>query len=126
MIIGDTINPADYYLPPMIMQPFVENSIRHGLRYRKDKSGKVIIYIKKQGNFLVCILEDNGIGRKAAQEFKSSTHIEYQSKGMSLTAERIALWNKDNPNKITMHIDDLMDEHQKALGTRVTITFPIT
>jgi ligand-binding sensor domain-containing protein len=126
VIISDTINPAEYYLPPMILQPFVENSIRHGLRYRKDNKGKVVIYIKKQGNFLVCILEDNGIGRKAAQQFKSRSHIEYQSKGMSLTAERIALWNKDNPNEITMHIDDLMDEHQNALGTRVTITFPIT
>jgi LytS/YehU family sensor histidine kinase len=126
VIIDDSINPVDYFLPPMILQPFVENSIRHGLRYRKDKEGKVIIYIKKQSNFLVCILEDNGIGRKAAEKFKSSSHIEYQSKGMSLTAERIALWNKDSPDIITMQIDDLKDEQERALGTRVTLTFPIT
>jgi LytS/YehU family sensor histidine kinase len=126
VIVEDSIRPADYYLPPMLLQPFVENSIRHGLRLRKDKKGKVIINIKKQSNLLVCILEDNGIGRKAAQKLKSHSHIEYQSKGMTLTAERIAMLNKDNPHTISMHIDDLEDDQQNALGTRVTITFPVT
>jgi ligand-binding sensor domain-containing protein len=125
VIMEDIIDPADYYLPPMILQPFVENSVRHGLRFRKDRQGKLRIIIKKINTELVCVVEDNGVGRKAAKMLKSNSHIEYQSKGMSLTADRIALLNKSNHHKITMQIKDLEDEQQKALGTRVTLIFPI-
>jgi hypothetical protein len=123
--IDSTVHPADYYIPPMILQPFVENSVRHGLRFRKDKAGKVIISVKRQGDHLVCILEDNGVGRKAALHYKSISPINYQSKGLSLTADRIEMFNKEHEQKISMHIDDLEDEAQNALGTRVTISFPV-
>jgi LytS/YehU family sensor histidine kinase len=124
--VADSVKPSEYHIPPMILQPFVENSVRHGLRFRRDRNGQVTIRIKKENNYLVCVLEDNGIGRKAALQFKSVNSIEYQSKGMSLTAERIAMLNKDNVDKITMQIEDLEDDHHKALGTRVTINFPIS
>jgi ligand-binding sensor domain-containing protein len=124
--VADDVKPSEYHIPPMILQPFVENSVRHGLRFRRDRNGMVNILIKKENNYLVCILEDNGIGRKAALQYKSINAIEYQSKGMSLTAERIAMLNKDNPNKITMSIEDLEDDQHKAVGTRVTINFPIS
>jgi sensor histidine kinase YesM len=119
------VHPSEYFIPPMILQPFVENSVRHGLRYRKDKDGKVAVTIKKENNFLVCVLEDNGVGRKTALKYKSANPIEYQSKGMSLTAERITMLNKDNPHKITMQIDDLEDDRQNPLGTRVILQFPV-
>jgi len=122
--VAPDVNTAEYHIPPMILQPFVENSVRHGLRFRRDREGQVNIHIKKENNYLVCMLEDNGIGRKAALKLKSVNAIEYQSKGMSLTAERIAMLNKDNPNKITMQIEDLEDGQHNALGTRVTISFP--
>jgi hypothetical protein len=123
--LADNINQAEHYLPPMILQPFVENSVRHGLRLRKDKNGKLTVSIKKEDNYLICVVEDNGVGRRTAQLYKSSSHIEYQSKGMSITAERIAILNKDHPDKITMHIEDLVDHAQHALGTRVTISFRV-
>jgi LytS/YehU family sensor histidine kinase len=123
--IDDTVNTAEYYIPPMILQPFVENSVRHGLRFRRDKEGKVIIKVKREGDYLVCILEDNGVGRKAAMKYKSISPINYQSKGMSLTADRIYMFNKEHEHKITMQIDDLEDGDQNALGTRVTICFPV-
>jgi ligand-binding sensor domain-containing protein len=125
VIIAPGIHPADYYLPPMILQPFVENSVRHGVRLRKDKKGRISIMVRKENNDLICILEDNGVGRKVAMQFKSSSHIEYQSKGMSLTAERIEVLNKDNADKITIKIEDLEDDQQHALGTRVTLRFPV-
>jgi len=124
--VAADVNTAEYHIPPMILQPFVENSVRHGLRFRRDRNGIVSIHIKRENNYLVCVLEDNGIGRKAALKLKSVNVIEYQSKGMSLTAERIAMLNKDNPNKITMEIEDLEDGQHNALGTRVTINFPIS
>ena len=70
-------------------------------------------------------VEDNGVGRKAAMKYKSISPINYQSKGLSLTAERIEMFNKEHEQKITMLIEDLEDEAQVALGTRVIIRFPV-
>lgn len=123
--IDDAVKTSEYYIPPMILQPFVENSVRHGLRFRRDKEGTVTIKVKREGNYLVCILEDNGVGRKAAMKYKSISPINYQSKGMSLTADRIYMFNKEHEHKISMYIDDLEDEAHNALGTRVTIHFPV-
>jgi hypothetical protein len=123
--IDESVHPADYYLPPMILQPFVENSVRHGLRFRRDKEGIVTISVKREGNYLICVLEDNGVGRKAAMNYKSISPINYQSKGLSLTTDRIEMFNKEHEHKISMRIDDLEDEVQNALGTRVIIHFPV-
>jgi LytS/YehU family sensor histidine kinase len=125
VFIDKAVDPTEYYIPPMILQPFVENSVRHGLRYRKDKAGIVTITVRRENDSLFCILEDNGIGRKAAMRYKSISPINYQSKGLSLTADRIAMYNKEHEQKITMHIDDLEDDHGNPLGTRVTISFPV-
>jgi ligand-binding sensor domain-containing protein len=125
VFIEDGVDPADYYIPPMILQPFVENSVRHGLRFRKDKAGMVTIRVRREGDHLVCILEDNGIGRKAAMQYKSISPINYQSKGLSLTADRISMFNQEHVQKINMHIDDLEDDFHNSLGTMVTISFPV-
>ncbi|THU39459.1 histidine kinase [Niastella caeni] len=119
------VEPAEYYIPPMLLQPFVENSVRHGLRFRRDKDGIVTITVKQENDNLIVILEDNGIGRKAAMQYKSISPINYQSKGLSLTADRIDMFNKEHERKITMYIDDLEDNFHNSLGTRVTISFPI-
>jgi hypothetical protein len=119
------VDQTEYYIPPMILQPFVENSVRHGLRFRRDKAGIVTITVRREGDHLTCILEDNGVGRKAAMQYKSISPINYQSKGLSLTADRIAMFNKEHEQKITMQIDDLEDDYHNALGTRVTISFPV-
>ncbi len=123
--IDPAVDPAEYYIPPMILQPFVENSVRHGLRFRRDKNGVVTITVKREGNYLICVLEDNGVGRKAAMQYKSISPINYQSKGLSLTADRIAMFNKEHEQKITMQIEDLEDEAKVAMGTRVIIHFPV-
>lgn len=123
--IDKSVDPIAYYIPPMILQPFVENSVRHGLRFRKDKNGVVTITVKREGDYLVCILEDNGIGRKAAMQYKSVSPINYQSKGLSLTADRIEMFNREHALKIRMWIDDLEDNFHNSLGTRVTIYFPV-
>ncbi|HEX6430111.1 MAG TPA: histidine kinase, partial [Niastella sp.] len=125
VVIENGVDPAEYYIPPMILQPFVENSVRHGLRFRKDREGKVTITVKREGDNLICILEDNGVGRKAALHYKSISPINYQSKGLSLTADRIAMFNKEHAQQIIMQIDDLEDDLQNSLGTRVTISFPV-
>lgn len=113
-------------IPTMILQPYVENSIRHGIRYKESGGGRIDIKFKKSAEGFICIIQDNGIGRKKAHEYKSQVRVEYQSKGMSLTAERINILNRQLLDPITIEINDLTNEHQQALGTKVIIRFPYT
>ncbi|GAB2837860.1 histidine kinase [Ferruginibacter profundus] len=135
MRFGDTFNysitinnnvKADYiHMPALLLQPYVENSLRHGIRYKTDGAGKVIIDFCVKENRLHCTIKDNGIGRDKAAAFKSKQHIEYQSKGMSLTSKRIELLNSVNENKIVATVTDLLNDDNTAAGTVVEINIPI-
>jgi hypothetical protein len=74
---------------------------------------------------LVVIVEDNGIGREKAAQYKTGEHIEYQSKGMTLTSDRIRMMNAGNEERITVEVIDLKDAQDRAVGTRVTLSFPL-
>jgi ligand-binding sensor domain-containing protein len=111
-------------IPTMMLQPYVENCIRHGVRNKKEGMGLVEIKFLQNRNGLVCIVQDNGIGREKAHELKSHRHVEYQSKGMSLTADRINILNRQHTQQITIEVIDLKDAKQQALGTRVSIHIP--
>ncbi|HYE55932.1 MAG TPA: two-component regulator propeller domain-containing protein [Chitinophagaceae bacterium] len=123
--VDPDLQPDESFIPPLILQPFVENCVRHGIRYRQDNEGKITIEFKKSGTRLECIIEDNGIGRKMAQLHKSNNPIEYQSKGISLTADRIALMNRTAARPITIDIVDLENEMGGSTGTKVVISFPL-
>jgi len=119
------ISAADHFIPTMILQPYVENSVRHGMRYKKDNEGKITISFYKDSDYLVCNIEDNGIGRKQALQFKSIAPMEYQSKGMSLTARRIEVFNTTHEASIEITIEDIEGSFHKPAGTKVIIKFPL-
>ena len=75
---------------------------------------------RKESDILVSI-EDNGIGREAAQQYKSKYHIQYQSKGMSINSDRVDILNSYNDKKIRIFINDLHGRNNEATGTRVDI-----
>jgi ligand-binding sensor domain-containing protein len=112
-------------LPPLLLQPYVENALRHGIRYLKNVDGIISLSFIEQNGFLECIIQDNGIGRKRAMELKAENPIEYQSRGMSLTAERIALLNEGKEKKIKVTIEDLKDQQGNVAGTRIRVLFPV-
>jgi ligand-binding sensor domain-containing protein len=122
--VSEELRNEDYYIPPMVLQPFLENSLRHGIRYRKDNEGRVKIRVYKGYQQIVCVIEDNGVGREQAARNKRANPIEYQSKGMTLTANRIDLINKDRQKKIKVQIEDLFHADGSAAGTRVSVIFP--
>ncbi|MBO9565901.1 MAG: histidine kinase, partial [Niastella sp.] len=122
--IAPGLDAAAWFIPPMLLQPYVENSIRHGLKYRNDKKGLIKIGVTLNGQYLVCQVEDNGVGRQQAGEYKSEIPIEYQSKGMSLTARRIEMLNKTQTARILIDIEDL-EFNNKPAGTRVILRFPL-
>lgn len=112
-------------LPPLLLQPYVENALRHGVRYLKHVDGVISLTFIEYPGLLECIIEDNGIGRAKAKELKAVNPIEYQSRGMSLTAERITLLNEGQEKKIEVVIEDLKDQNGNASGTRIRVLFPV-
>ncbi len=125
IVVDQEIDDETYIIPPMLIQPYVENSMRHGLRHKAEGRGFITIQFRKAGDRLFVIVEDNGIGRKKAGSFKTREHIEYQSKGMSLTADRIRMINAKYNDRILIDVIDLEDDTGKPTGTRVVMEFPL-
>lgn len=115
----DLLNLEDIMVPVMLLQPFVENAVRHGIRYRLDGHGEINISFLFDNNVLQCFIEDNGPGRAKTTAYKSFQHIEYQSRGMELTQKRIYLLNKIYGDRISFDISDIEDERGLVTGTRV-------
>jgi anti-sigma regulatory factor (Ser/Thr protein kinase) len=113
------IDKEKTFVPAMLLQPYVENAIRHGVRFLENKKGKIIILARRENNFLVCEIDDNGVGRDRAAQLKSGSHIEYQSRGMQLSKRRAELYN------IRQEIIDKKDENGKAAGTKIIISIPL-
>ena len=119
------IDPASIEIPALLLQPFVENSIRHGIRFKDDGKGEILITFSLKENILYCQIRDNGVGREKALEFKSKQHIEYQSRGMGLTSKRINLLNTLNEKKIFVTVLDLKNKDNVPAGTSIEITMPV-
>jgi ligand-binding sensor domain-containing protein len=123
------IDASGIYVPAMLLQPYVENAIRHGIRYLENKKGIITITARKETAFLICEIDDNGIGREKAAQLKSGMHIEYQSRGMQLSKRRAELFG------ISQQVIDKKparlshsggDEHGKAAGTTIILTIPLS
>ena len=118
-----TANPelleGHYRIPPLIVQPFIENAIHHGLLQRFDKNGKLTISAFLTDNHLHFIIEDNGIGREKAQELKALNRLDHNSYGLKMSRDRIDLFNTHLENALQIH--DLVDENGVATGTKVEI-----
>ncbi|HTI11816.1 MAG TPA: histidine kinase [Puia sp.] len=113
----------EIFIPPMLIQPYVENSMRHGLRHKTDGRGHILIRMSFHGDIFIVLVEDNGVGREKAARYKTGEHIEYQSKGMSLTAGRVRLINSVYGDNIKIEVTDLKDDNDQPAGTRVILQF---
>lgn len=118
--IDNNIDQEFMEIPPMIIQPFVENAIIHGLVHSPDQ-GHIKISLQLQKNFIFCTIEDNGIGRKKAQEIRDASGIKRRSRGMLITRERLEILNKQNKEKFSVQVTDLYNDSNMPNGTRVEI-----
>lgn len=110
-------------IPPMLIQPFVENAIWHGLMHRKSGAGKIKISFQKQVSGLYVTIQDNGVGRKLAQTFKTNQSINEGSVGLTITKERMKILSKRTNLHNDLEIEDLFDEQNLASGTLVNLYF---
>ena len=118
-IDGD-IKKDEIEIPPMLIQPFIENSVWHGLRYLENK-GKLIVSVSKQEGKLLWVIEDNGIGREKSAELKTKNQQIGQSTGMKNIDERLRILNKMNSTNMQVQVIDLNDG---TTGTRVEVSIP--
>ena len=116
--IDDNLNIQDHYVPSMMMQPFIENAINHGLGERMDDKGKLEIIFYDRNGTLYCEIKDNGIGVKNAQQKKKKQH---KSRGMEIIDERIQTLKASEILDIQVDISELNADDPKFPGTFVHI-----
>lgn len=121
--IAETIDKTNTLVPSMVLQPFIENAIWHGLMH-KEGEGLIDITIRENGDVLRCVIEDNGVGREKALELQEKTVLNHQSMGLQITEERLRLLNRKELRQL-IRITDLKDSINRAAGTRVDINIPI-
>ena len=112
--VDSKLDSDDILVPPMILQPFIENSIIHGLS-QKDEPGDILISFKANGNMLICSVDDNGIGRNNS----NTNNFNKKSMGMAITKSRIEIINKLKHTEGDVKIID------KTKGTRIEVSLPM-
>jgi len=122
--VDEEIDPLLYKVPTMLIQPYVENSICHGLM-PKDENGVVKIGMKLNEDHIVCTIEDNGIGRQAAQERRKMKDPNHNSLGTRIVSSRLDLVNSLYGTSLHTVYTDLKNELGEPDGTRVEIHIPV-
>ncbi len=123
--IDDEVEEDIMGIPPMIIQPYIENCIKHGVRNVKNGFVKLSFEMIDDEN-LICTIEDNGIGRELAsvqqKEYQDSSH---RSMGAMITKERLDLFNDGSNKQLSTKTIDLKDENGNPIGTKVEVRIPI-
>jgi len=122
--VDDDIDLLLMKIPTMLIQPYVENAISHGIIHRENK-GRVSIDLKLDKDMIICTIEDNGIGREAAMKIKQEKNGNHNSLGTRITESRLNLVNTLYGQSMKIDYADLKDENDNPSGTRVVIHIPI-
>jgi hypothetical protein len=117
---SNSINPEAISIPPLLLQPFCENAIWHGLMHKEGR-GHLEISMSADQDQLTCVIMDDGVGRTKASEIKSHSGEAQKSLGLKITAERLALINKEKGLSTSYEIEDLTDNAGEPTGTKVTL-----
>ena len=124
--IDSSIDLKTIKIPPLALQPFLENSIWHGLS-SKGKNKKMMVQIEKiSSDYLQINIEDNGIGRINAAKIKAKKSINRTSMGINLTKDRLTNFVKQFNNDYSIIYEDLKDNKNNATGTKVIIKLPLS
>lgn len=118
--IDKNINIETIKIPPLILQPFIENAIWHGLSPKEGEKNLQLSVLKKEENCIEISVQDNGIGRKKALEFQQQKMIQKKSVGLKLTEERLTIFGNKNNIKHQIIFEDFNDENSET-GTKVII-----
>jgi tetratricopeptide (TPR) repeat protein len=118
--IDENINKEAISIPPMLIQPYIENAVWHGLRYKESK-GHLALTISQENSILIVTIEDNGIGRKRSAELKTDNQKKHRSTGLKNIRERLGIINRIYRSDYKVFIEDLPAD----TGTKVILHLPI-
>ena len=121
--VDKNIDAENMLIPPMLAQPFIENSIEHGIKYKKGK-GQIYIRFKLIDLSIQIEVEDDGVGRQKTQEIFLLQNKDHKSQATTITHDRIKVLNKRMKRKISMEIIDLKNKLNEPVGTRVFFKIP--
>ncbi len=121
--VDEVINPEITNIPSMLTQPFIENSIEHGIKHKNSK-GNISVRFKMIDEIIIIEIEDNGIGREKAKELLPKPQTGYKSLSTSITQERIQVLNRSLKKKIKLNILDLKDSSGEPSGTKIILQIP--
>lgn len=124
--VDSNINPQFVEIPSMLIQPYVENAIKHGLLHKKaNRRLSVDFKLDKEKGELIVSIEDNGVGRDVAAAINSQRNKQHRSFATGANQKRLELLNTESKTRIVTSIIDLKDANNKAIGTKVVLYIPI-
>lgn len=129
ILTDESLNEQEIRIPPMLVQPFIENAIEHGIKH-KDTPGKVLVSFRRVSEMLEIEIFDNGVGRKKANEIEKIRERDGSSIATSLIMDRIKSLNREHRKlrrgqRFSLQIQDLTNESGEAAGTRVILKVPL-
>lgn len=124
-IVEDVEDSTDHYqLPAMMLQPFIENAINHGIFHMKEH-GQLTVTFSNTDTHLTCVIDDNGIGRKAAKEIRQASLKPHKSRSTQITEERLEILKEAENMDISFNYYDYDEKRDGRSGTKVSIIIPI-
>ncbi len=121
--VDEKIDQEDMSIPPMLVQPFIENAIEHGIRH-KTTTGRIDVRFALMNKKIICEVEDDGVGREKAWEAEYTERGNHKSLATEIIRDRIQVLNKKFKQKIKLEIIDIKSEQSVAIGTKVLLDLP--
>ncbi|MFM9989561.1 histidine kinase [Flavobacterium sp.] len=123
--INDSIDEDYTQIPPMMLQPFVENSVKHGLLHKKgEKKLTINFYLSENDEFLIAQITDNGIGRKESEKINKKNNSKHESFSIQSINQRLKMLNNNQIENLVVY-EDLFDENGASVGTNVKIKIKV-
>ncbi|MEZ4801264.1 MAG: tetratricopeptide repeat protein [Gelidibacter sp.] len=123
--VDKTINTSNIRVPSLILQPFLENALWHGLSSKESNKEIRLQVTKPSEDYISIIITDNGIGRKESSRINNNKLLKRKSVGISITKARLANFSKGFTSDYKIDIEDLYDDEEKPIGTKVILNIPI-
>lgn len=126
VVVDENVEPDYVEIPPMLVQPYVENAIWHGIMHKPGGGNiNINVTLEEEKQLLTVVVTDDGIGRKKAAELKSKSATSHKSCGMKITHDRMSMLNQVYKTNTDVFVEDLFDNNNKPSGTKVTIQIPV-